>query len=87
MRVRHRPPHNLKLFLCVRDHGGAERHHRRVAVRPSARLEDKYRTCSFIPYVAVRFRVGVVFGYIFEYRGVLNTAIRGLGLISSPGIG
>ena len=24
--------------------------------------------------------VGVVFGYIFEYRGVLNTALRGAGL-------
>jgi len=39
-----------------------------------------YRTLLFIPYVLSIPVVGVVFGYIFEYRGVLNTAIRGMGL-------
>src|SRR5262249_9854750 len=39
-----------------------------------------YRTLLFVPYVLSIPVVGVVFGYIFEYRGVLHTALRGAGV-------
>ena len=70
---------NLKLFLCVPIMVV-------LSVIIAALLFDRprgwkiYRTLLFIPYVLSIPVVGVVFGYIFEYRGVLNTAIRGLGL-------
>jgi ABC-type sugar transport system permease subunit len=70
---------NLKLFLCVPIMVV-------LSVILAALLFDRprgwkiYRTLLFIPYVLSIPVVGVVFGYIFEYRGVLNTAIRGLGL-------
>jgi putative chitobiose transport system permease protein len=70
---------NLKLFLCVPIMVV-------LSVIISALLFDRprgwkiYRTLLFIPYVLSIPVVGVVFGYIFEYRGVLNTAIRGMGL-------
>jgi ABC-type sugar transport system permease subunit len=70
---------NLKLFLCVPIMVV-------LSVILSALLFDRprgwkiYRTLLFIPYVLSIPVVGVVFGYIFEYRGVLNTAIRGMGL-------
>jgi len=70
---------NLKLFLCVPVMVV-------LSVILSAILYDRprgwrvYRTLLFIPYVLSIPVVGVVFGYIFEYRGVLNTAIRAAGL-------
>jgi ABC-type sugar transport system permease subunit len=70
---------NLKLFLCVPVMVV-------LSVILSAILYDRprgwrvYRTLLFIPYVLSIPVVGVVFGYIFEYRGVLNTAIRATGL-------
>jgi len=70
---------NLKLFLCVPVMVA-------LSVILSAILYDRprgwrvYRTLLFIPYVLSIPVVGVVFGYIFEYRGVLNTAIRAVGL-------
>lgn len=70
---------NLKLFLCVPIMVV-------LSVIIAALLFDRprgwkvYRTLLFIPYVLSIPVVGVVFGYIFEYRGVLNTAIRGMGL-------
>ncbi len=69
---------NLKLFLCVPVMVV-------LSVLLSAVLFDRprgwriYRTLLFIPYVLSIPVVGVVFGYIFEYRGVLNTAIRAMG--------
>ena len=70
---------NLKLFLCVPVMVA-------LSVLLAAVLFDRprgwrvYRTLLFIPYVLSIPVVGVVFGYIFEYRGVLNTALRGAGL-------
>lgn len=70
---------NLKLFLCVPVMVV-------LSVILSAILYDRprgwrvYRTLLFIPYVLSIPVVGVVFGYIFEYRGVLNTAFRAAGL-------
>jgi len=70
---------NLRLFLCVPIMVV-------LSVIIAALLFDRprgwkvYRTLLFIPYVLSIPVVGVVFGYIFEYRGVLNTAIRGMGL-------
>lgn len=70
---------NLKLFLCVPVMVV-------LSVILSAILYDRprgwrvYRTLLFIPYVLSIPVVGVVFGYIFEYRGVLNTVIRAVGL-------
>jgi ABC-type sugar transport system permease subunit len=70
---------NLKLFLCVPVMVV-------LSVLLSAVLFDRprgwrvYRTLLFVPYVLSIPVVGVVFGYIFEYRGVLNTALRGAGL-------
>ena len=84
---------NLKLFLCVPIMVV-------LSVIIAALLFDRprgwkiYRTLLFIPYVLSIPVVGVVFGYIFEYRGVLNTAIRGTGsqfprpgLAGQPGLG
>jgi ABC-type sugar transport system permease subunit len=70
---------NLKLFLCVPVMVV-------LSVLIAAVLYDRprgwkvYRTLLFIPYVLSIPVVGVVFGYIFEYRGVLNTALRAMGL-------
>jgi ABC-type sugar transport system permease subunit len=70
---------NLKLFLCVPVMVA-------LSVLIAAVLFDRprgwrlYRTLLFIPYVLSIPVVGVVFGYIFEYRGVLNTALRSAGL-------
>ncbi len=71
---------NLKLFLCVPIMVV-------LSVILSAVLFDRprgwkiYRTLLFIPYVLSIPVVGVVFGYVFEYQGVLNTAsCAGLGL-------
>jgi ABC-type sugar transport system permease subunit len=69
---------NLKLFLCVPVMVV-------LSVLVSAVLFDRprgwrvYRTLLFVPYVLSIPVVGVVFGYIFEYRGVLNTALRAMG--------
>jgi ABC-type sugar transport system permease subunit len=69
---------NLKLFLCVP-----------IMVVLSALiaaiLYDRpsgwriYRTFLFVPYILSIPVVGIVFGYIFEYNGVLNVWLRGIG--------
>ncbi|HZT20312.1 MAG TPA: sugar ABC transporter permease [Dongiaceae bacterium] len=70
---------NLKLFLCVPVMVG-------LSVILSAVLFDRprgwkvYRTLLFVPYVLSIPVVGVVFGYVFQYQGVLNTILRSLGL-------
>jgi ABC-type sugar transport system permease subunit len=39
-----------------------------------------YRTIFFLPFILAIPIVGVVFGYIFQLNGVLNEALRGVGL-------
>jgi ABC-type sugar transport system permease subunit len=39
-----------------------------------------YRTLFFLPYILAIPIVGIVFGYIFQLNGVLNQALRGMGL-------
>jgi putative chitobiose transport system permease protein len=70
---------NLKLFLCVPIMVA-------LSIILSALLFDRprgwkvYRTLLFIPYVLSIPVVGVVFGYVFQYQGVLNSILRSLGL-------
>ncbi len=70
---------NLKLFLCVP-----------IMVVLSALLAailyDRpagwrvYRTILFVPFILSIPVVEIVFGYIFEYNGVLNVWLRSIGL-------
>ncbi len=48
-----------------------------------------YRTIVFIPYVLAIPVVGIVFNYVLQFNGVLNTALRwlGLGLIAKDWLG
>jgi ABC-type sugar transport system permease subunit len=39
-----------------------------------------YRTLLFVPYILSIPVVGIVFGYVFQLNGLLNTALRWLGL-------
>lgn len=39
-----------------------------------------YRTTLFLPYLLSITVVGVIFGYMFQYRGVVNTLLQGIGL-------
>jgi ABC-type sugar transport system permease subunit len=39
-----------------------------------------YRTLAFIPYVMAIPVVGIIFSYIFQYRGALNSILNGVGL-------
>jgi ABC-type sugar transport system permease subunit len=39
-----------------------------------------YRSILFMPYILSIPVVGIVFGYIFQLNGILNTALRALGL-------
>jgi ABC-type sugar transport system permease subunit len=39
-----------------------------------------YRTLFFLPYILAIPIVGIVFGYVFQLNGVLNQALRGIGL-------
>lgn len=39
-----------------------------------------YRTTLFLPYLLSITVVGVIFGYMFQYRGVVNTILQGIGL-------
>ena len=78
---------NLKLFLCVPIMVV-------LSVIIAALLFDRprgwkiYRTLLFIPYVLSIPVVGVVFGYIFEYRGRAEHGDPGRwASISSPGTG
>jgi ABC-type sugar transport system permease subunit len=70
---------NLKLFLCVPIMVA-------LSVILAAILFDRprgwrlYRTLLFVPYVLSIPVVGVVFGYLFQYQGVVNTALRAAGL-------
>ncbi len=70
---------NLKLFFCVP-----------ILVVLSALIAAilferptgwrVYRTILFVPYILSIPVVGIVFGYIFEYNGVFNVWLRGMGL-------
>ena len=70
---------NLKLFMCVPIMLA-------LSVILSAILFERprgwriYRTLLFVPYVLSIPTVGFVFGYIFQYQGVLNTILRAVGL-------
>jgi ABC-type sugar transport system permease subunit len=70
---------NLELFLCVPVMIA-------LSVILSAILFDRprgwriYRTLLFVPYILSIPTVGFVFGYIFQYRGVLNGGLRTIGL-------
>lgn len=39
-----------------------------------------YRTLLFVPYILSIPVVGIVFGYVFQLNGLLNTALRSVGL-------
>jgi len=70
---------NLKLFLCVPILVV-------LSVVLSALIFDRprgwkaYRTLIFVPYVLSIPVVGVVFGYMFQLNGVVNSVLRNLGL-------
>jgi ABC-type sugar transport system permease subunit len=70
---------NLKLFLCVPILVV-------LSVVLSALIFDRprgwkaYRTLIFVPYVLSIPVVGVVFGYMFQLNGVVNSVLRSLGL-------
>jgi raffinose/stachyose/melibiose transport system permease protein len=70
---------NLKLFLCVPALLV-------LSILVSALIFDRprgwkiYRALIFVPYVLSIPVVGVVFGYMFQLDGVVNTAFRTVGL-------
>jgi putative chitobiose transport system permease protein len=70
---------NLKLFLCVPILLV-------LSIIVSALIFDRpqgwkiYRMLIFVPYVLSIPVVGVVFGYMFQLDGVVNTSLHGLGL-------
>jgi ABC-type sugar transport system permease subunit len=70
---------NLKLFLCVPALLV-------LSILVSALIFDRprgwklYRALIFVPYVLSIPAVGVVFGYMFQLDGVVNTGLRSLGL-------
>jgi raffinose/stachyose/melibiose transport system permease protein len=70
---------NLKLFLCVPALLA-------LSILVSALIFDRprgwkvYRVLIFVPYVLSIPVVGVIFGYMFQLDGVVNTGLRGLGL-------
>lgn len=70
---------NLKLFLCVPFMA-------LLSVILAAILFDRprgwkvYRTMLFLPYVISIPVVGVVFGYMFERDGIINSGLRAVGL-------
>jgi ABC-type sugar transport system permease subunit len=70
---------NLKLFLCVPILVV-------LSVLLSALIFDRpkgwkvYRTVIFVPYVLSIPVVGVVFGYMFQLNGLVNSTLRGVGL-------
>ena len=70
---------NLKLFLCVPILV-------LLSVVLSALIFDRprgwkaYRTLIFLPYILSIPVVGVVFGYMFQLNGIVNSGLRSLGL-------
>lgn len=70
---------NLRLFLCVPVLLV-------LSVLLAQLLHDRprgwkiYRSLLFIPYILSIPVVGVVFGYLFQYQGQLNSGLRALGL-------
>ena len=66
-----------------------------LAVLISAMLIDRirgwrfYRTMIFLPYVLSIPVVGVVFGYVFQENGIVNSALReaGLGMLAQDWLG
>jgi ABC-type sugar transport system permease subunit len=70
---------NLKLFLCVPILVF-------LSVVLSALIFDRprgwkaYRTLIFLPYILSIPVVGVVFGYMFQLNGIVNSGLRSLGL-------
>lgn len=70
---------NLKLFLCVPVLLA-------LSVVLAQMLHDRprgwkvYRSLLFLPYILSIPVVGVVFGYLFQYQGQINSALRASGL-------
>ncbi len=70
---------NLKLFLCVPVMTI-------LSLLIAAVLYNKiwgwqvYRSLIFIPYILAIPVVGIVFSYILQYNGVINTLLKGIGL-------
>ncbi|HWA47212.1 MAG TPA: sugar ABC transporter permease [Dongiaceae bacterium] len=70
---------NLKLFLCVPVL-------LILSVLLAQLLHDRprgwkvYRSLLFVPYILSIPVVGVVFGYLFQYQGQINSGLRALGL-------
>ncbi|HEY4162671.1 MAG TPA: sugar ABC transporter permease [Dongiaceae bacterium] len=70
---------NLRLFLCVPVLLA-------LGVPLAQLLHDRprfwkvYRSLLFVPYILSIPVVGVVFGYIFQYQGQLNSGLHALGL-------
>lgn len=70
---------NLRLFLCVP-------FLLVLSVLISQLLHDRprgwkiYRSLLFIPYILSIPVVGVVFGYLFQYQGQLNSGLHAIGL-------
>lgn len=70
---------NLKLFLCVPILLG-------LSVFLAQLLHDRprgwkiYRSLLFVPYILSIPVVGVVFGYLFQYQGQINSGLRAIGL-------
>ncbi len=70
---------NLKLFLCVPALLA-------LSILLSALIYDRprgwkvYRVLVFVPYVLSIPVVGVVFGYMFQLDGVVNSGLRSLGV-------
>lgn len=70
---------NLKLFLCVPVLTI-------ISLLIAALLNSKirgwqfYRSMIFVPYILAIPVVGIVFSYLLQYNGVINTLLKGIGL-------
>lgn len=70
---------NLKLFLCVPVLT-------MLSLLIAALLNSKikgwqlYRSLIFVPYILAIPVVGIVFSYLLQYNGVVNTILKGIGL-------
>lgn len=70
---------NLKLFLCVPVLTI-------ISLLIAALLNSKirgwrfYRSIIFVPYILAIPVVGIVFSYLFQYNGVVNTILKEIGL-------
>jgi ABC-type sugar transport system permease subunit len=51
-----------------------------LVLNDQVRGGNKYRAIIFLPYILPATAIGVAFSYLLQENGVLNTALRGLGL-------